>query len=479
MSDPLRDAAPVVGSPRLQQEAGKSPQHSVQTLSHIGPRGLIIREADWSDHDWVVDTMREALEPYYGGDHGAHAERIFGTHMGGGLDRLGYFSFEQRMFIAEVGEERLGMIHVVGKRQQTFKISPLIVRPEARDRGVGRCLLEYAESYALHNRARQMYCTVAEQNNRATKFFVVNGYTLAGRSDSHYKYGVTEAMLYKVFPPTEYAEQIDRINISVVPCQDRHEQQVRELLLSQLPPSFMGIDHDWVNSLFAGYHRRATGDVNAKYKLIYVAVDRDDRVLGVAAATPKKGSPIKLMPFVAETYPAFYALLTDLPHQLIEYGHKLYVHINPDVQQVVALQQRGWELDAAMPGAYREEIVTYQWSLEVAREKTQRRMRVKDQFLEHIIAGRKTLEVRVGFDNIRSISAGEAITLCSRSTEVKALVVDVRIYTTFEEMLRSESADRIVPGMAQDKVLRLLKEIYPPHREQLGVYVLDVRRASG
>lgn len=71
--------------------------------------------------------------------------------------------------------------------------------------------------------------------------------------------------------------------------------------LYKLPPFcgverfFRGVDDEWVDALYRGYARRGVGEVNAKYKLIFVAVDRDDHVLGVTGATPKKGEPIKLM----------------------------------------------------------------------------------------------------------------------------------------------------------------------------------------
>jgi len=72
-----------------------------------------------------------------------------GAECSGGIDRLGFFSFEQRMFIAEVDGERAGMMHVVGKRQSTYKISPLIVAPEFQgSHGLGSRLLSYAENYA-------------------------------------------------------------------------------------------------------------------------------------------------------------------------------------------------------------------------------------------------------------------------------------------------------------------------------------------
>lgn len=445
-----------------------------------GNDGISIRPAVEADFDFVHHLMTTALDDYYGGDHDAHARRIFCTHMSGGSDHIGHFSFEQKMFIAHSGAEPVGMIHVVGKRQNTYKISPLIVVPEHRGRsGVGSELLAFAETYARTQHARQIYCTVAEQNTDALSFFVRHGYVAAGHSDSHYKPGITEVMLYKLFVSEGFDDQFDRLHISVQPYDPRFEPQVRELLLSALPPSFTGIDDDWVDALLNGYARRSSGDINEKFKLIFLAIDREDRVLGVAGATPKKGEPIKIMPLVANGLPAFVALLTDVPLEVAQYGRKVYVHLCPTVEHTIALQQRGWQLDAAMPAAYHEHRVTQQWSFDVSGD-LMRTVRLKQQFLDMIKLRQKTLEVRVGYPNIKTIRAGERIRFMSRADELVVEVKAVRRYPTFDEMLEVEDPSRIAPHLpTREQLAPLLHEIYPPEREELGVIVLEIEPQQG
>lgn len=211
---------------------------------------VVIREALEKDFDWVINLMHEALEPFYGGDHRAHAKRIFQTHIAGGQDQIGFFSFEQKMFVAEVNSVRAGMIHLVGKRQQTYKISPLIIAPDFRGRfGIGGQLLNYAEMYARKHKARQIYCTVAEKNIAAMQFFLRKGFIKAGYSDSHYKNGVTENMLYKPLYGVRKVVSFDRINVSVVPFTDQYAEQVSWLLLKELPRSFKGISEKWITAL--------------------------------------------------------------------------------------------------------------------------------------------------------------------------------------------------------------------------------------
>lgn len=441
---------------------------------------VLIREARENDFAFVENLMQKALEAYYGGDHRAHAKRIFDAHIGGGVDRLGFFSFEQKMFVLEVDGERAGIIHVVGKRQSTYKISPLIVAPKFQGRhGLGSRLLAHAESYARTHQARQLYCTVAEQNVAALQFFLRKDFIRAGSSDSHYKTGVTETMLYKPLYGASKIMSLDQLHVSVLPLDEHNEEmkeQVGRMLLEKLQGSFEGITDDWVRALFNGYSRRTTFDINTKYKLIYVATDSTGRVIGVAGATPKKGSPIKVMPFIATNQIAFEALLIDTPHQLVPYGHKLYIHINPTTEEVMSLQRLGWKLDAALPAGYHPNVVTQQWSLDIG-ETTMRTMRIKRRFYDLIRSGKKTLEVRVGYDTINRIKAGERIRIVTHTGSFEVKVSDIRRYQTFEAMIAVEPWERIAPdSRSRDEVLTLLKQIYPAQKEKLGVVVLEFVR---
>lgn len=98
-------------------------------------------------------------------------------------------------------------------------------------------------------------------------------------------------------------------------------------------------------------------------------------------------------------------------------------------------------------------------------------MWIKRRFFDLILSGEKTLEVRVLYPNLRSIQKGEFVNLNNQAT---IRVKDVRKYPTFEEMLSHEEASRIVPGSNREELLRLLKSLYPPHKEQMGVLVLEV-----
>lgn len=104
-----------------------------------------------------------------------------------------------------------------------------------------------------------------------------------------------------------------------------------------------------------------------------------------------------------------------------------------------------------------------------------RLMRVKQQYLDLIRNGKKTLEIRVGYPNIRTIQPGERIKLASRTETIVIRVKDIRKYPTLDGMLNDEDSNRIVPGLTKAQVSRRLKKIYPRHLEKLGVFVLEIQ----
>ena len=437
---------------------------------------IVVRPARADDFDFVADLMIRALTPFYDGDHRSHARRIFDTHMNGGIDHVGHFSAGQHMFIAEQDGQQVGLIHVVVKKQGTVKISPLIVSTDYRGKlGIGSMLLKHAEDFARSLDARQLYCTVASPNQKALQFFLRKGFRVTGTAHNHYKMGVDEHMLYKQLVDEA---GFDSPNISVVPFNEsQHADGARALILSQMSNVFRGVDDGWVDALFAGYKRKELGDVNAKFKIIFTA-ECDGKVVGIAGATPKKGRPIKLMPLVASSEEAFEALVIDLQGLLEDYGHKLYVHLVPEPWQVACLQRHGWTLEGVFPGGYAPNSVVQQWGFNFNKEGASvRKMRIKKPYFDAIMEGRKTLEVRVGYNSIKKLRSGQLLQLETGHTSGVVRIKSIRIYRSFADMLAAEPWQQIVPqAKSQEEALRLLHNIYPLHKERLGVHVIEVER---
>lgn len=139
-----------------------------------------VRRVRLDDLPVVAEMMHTHLDPFYGGDHRAHAKRIVETASRGNKDKKGHFSAEQLMYVATEDNLIVGILNFVSKYQGTVKISPLIVREKARGKGVSRMLLQKLNEYAKKYRVRQIYCTVSAKNTLALSFFLAQGYVRAG-----------------------------------------------------------------------------------------------------------------------------------------------------------------------------------------------------------------------------------------------------------------------------------------------------------
>ncbi|SHF88193.1 GNAT family N-acetyltransferase [Streptoalloteichus hindustanus] len=323
-----------------------------------------VRPVTEADRQFVRALFAESLPAHYSGDHLAHADRVLDAHLAGGVDRYGHFSLRQRMFVLADARECYGVVHLVCKRQRTVKISPLLVSPSYRGRLLGGyALLAKAEEYARATGARQLYCTVSETNPATLRFMRLNGFVVAGSAFEQYKPGVREFMLYKVLNAPEPAP--GRGELTVRDLVDGDVPAMSALVLAAFEPVCTGLGQDWVDALVRAYRRRHTRDLNQKYKDIHVVVDRDGRLRGVAATGPKKGGSTKVMPLCAADPEALSELLARLPERVCPQGGRMYSHQPPDPTTSRVLQAHGWEVDALLPGAYRDDQCMVQWSRRV------------------------------------------------------------------------------------------------------------------
>ncbi len=112
----------------------------------------------------------------------------------------------------------------------------------------------------------------------------------------------------------------------------------------------------------------------------------------------------------------------------------------------------------------------------VSRTKT---LWIREPYLSQILAGRKTVEVRVGYDNIRRLQPGDRLKLNDRYL---VPIRRVSHYADFEELLAHEDAAAIAPdpsdrprrGLPPDELLAALRQLYPTEKEALGAVALEV-----
>jgi len=101
---------------------------------------------------------------------------------------------------------------------------------------------------------------------------------------------------------------------------------------------------------------------------------------------------------------------------------------------------------------------------------------IKDEYLQHILAGRKTVEVRVGYSNITRLQASDRLLLNDQHPFV---IRRIGRYASFEELLVHEDAASIAPDVSPGQLLERLRAIYPSEKEALGVVALEIEPERG
>ncbi len=96
---------------------------------------------------------------------------------------------------------------------------------------------------------------------------------------------------------------------------------------------------------------------------------------------------------------------------------------------------------------------------------------VREPYLSQILAGRKTVEVRVGYDNIRRLQAGDQLKL---NDEYLVTIRRIGRYADFEELLAHEHPAAIAPDLPANELLAAIRSIYPPEKESLGAIALEL-----
>ncbi len=102
---------------------------------------------------------------------------------------------------------------------------------------------------------------------------------------------------------------------------------------------------------------------------------------------------------------------------------------------------------------------------------------VKDEYLQQILSGRKTVEVRVAYSNIARLEPGDGLLLNGR---YPYSITAIRRYPDFEALVAAEDAAAIAPDLSgRQALLAACRAIYPPEKEALGVVALQIEAQEG
>jgi ASC-1-like (ASCH) protein len=106
-------------------------------------------------------------------------------------------------------------------------------------------------------------------------------------------------------------------------------------------------------------------------------------------------------------------------------------------------------------------------------------MTIRLPYLKLIASGVKTVEVRVGYPRMRKIRAGDRLTFISGEERLPTVVKRVTEYASFDAMLDNEDARSIGGelGESREGLLAVIRGIYPPEKERLGVLAIEVELA--
>jgi ASC-1-like (ASCH) protein len=97
---------------------------------------------------------------------------------------------------------------------------------------------------------------------------------------------------------------------------------------------------------------------------------------------------------------------------------------------------------------------------------------IKDEYLQQILSGRKTVELRVAYSNIARLQPGDVLLF---NDQHRYVITDIRRYPDFEAMVVAENPRTIAPDLpGRQALLEACRAIYPPEKEALGVVALEI-----
>ncbi len=100
--------------------------------------------------------------------------------------------------------------------------------------------------------------------------------------------------------------------------------------------------------------------------------------------------------------------------------------------------------------------------------------KVDKENFRQLKSGRKKLEIRVGYPQIRKVKQGDIISFEGYS-QYKFYVMRVGKYNSFKELLENEEINKILPDKSFEKALEILYGVYSEDEEKLGVYAFELK----
>ncbi|GAA5076770.1 ASC-1-like (ASCH) protein [Thermocatellispora tengchongensis] len=103
-----------------------------------------------------------------------------------------------------------------------------------------------------------------------------------------------------------------------------------------------------------------------------------------------------------------------------------------------------------------------------------REMNLYRRYFDLVADGRKTIEVRVQYPNLRNLKTGDHIRFVCGRDDALTRVKRVSRYASFEEMLDAEGPANVNPDSPREQQLANIRRIYGPEKEALGVLAIEI-----
>ncbi|MFC4535807.1 ASCH domain-containing protein [Sphaerisporangium dianthi] len=103
-----------------------------------------------------------------------------------------------------------------------------------------------------------------------------------------------------------------------------------------------------------------------------------------------------------------------------------------------------------------------------------REMNLYRRYFDLVASGRKTIEVRVQYPDLRDLKARDHIRFVCDRDDALTRVKRVARYSSFEEMLDAEGAANVNPDSPRQQQLADIRRIYSPEKEALGVLAIEI-----
>jgi len=101
------------------------------------------------------------------------------------------------------------------------------------------------------------------------------------------------------------------------------------------------------------------------------------------------------------------------------------------------------------------------------------RMGLQEEYLKAIAEGRKKVEGRLYDEKRQGIRPGDTIIF---ENKLMVVVKDVRVYSSFREMLENEGLENVLPGVKSiEEGLKIYRKFYSEEKEKrYGVAAIEV-----